>query len=155
LLALLTHWAGREEDSRVWADSLQRVADREITALEAGLDPFVQRARAYAYRSIANALSRRPAEAVRDARRALELLPISRDAVDAPRWQVLVVTALILAGDRDAAFRVLDAIASVPSDLSAAGLRINPIYDSLRDDARYPALLRKLEAAERRGSGTL
>ena len=154
LLALLSHWAGREPETRHWADSLQRTADREIARLEAGLDPFVQRARAYAERGVAHALSGRPAEAVRDARRSLELLPISRDAVDAPRWHVQTATAYLLAGDRDAAFRVLDALASVPSPLSAASLRLNPVYDSLRDDPRYPPLFAKLEAAERRGTGT-
>ena len=154
LLALLAHWAGREEDSRVWADSLQRAADRVIAELESGLDPFVQRAEVYAYRGIAHALSGRPDEAVRDGRRAMELLPISRDAVDASRRHILVATAFVLAGDRDAAFRLLDALAAVPSPLSSASLRLNPVYDSLRDDPRYPELLEKLEAAERSGSGT-
>jgi serine/threonine-protein kinase len=154
LLALLAHWAGREEDSRVWADSLQRAANREIAELEAGLDPFIQRAQVYAYRGIANALSGQPAEAVRDARRALDLLPISRDAVDAPRVHVQTAAAFLLAGDRESAFHVLDMLASVPSDLSSARLRLNPVYDSLRDDPRYAALLRKLEAAERSGTGT-
>lgn len=154
LLGLLSHWAGREQETRHWADSLQRAADREIARLEAGLDPFVQRARAYAERGVAHALAGRPAEAVRDARRSLELLPISRDAVDAPRWHVQIAAAFLLAGDRDAAFRVLDALASVPSPLSAASLRLNPIYDSLRDDPRYPPLFAKLEAAERSGTGT-
>jgi hypothetical protein len=91
---------------------------------------------------------------LRDARRTLELLPISRDAVDAPRVHLLVPTAFILAGDRDAAFRVLDALAGVPSPLSSQLLRLNPIYDSLRADPRYEDLLAKLEAAERSGTGT-
>ena len=154
-LALLSHWAGREAEARVWADSLQRAADREINELEAGLDPFVQRAEDYAFRGIAHALSGRPAEAVRDARHAMEILPISRDAVDAPRAHVQIAAAFLLAGDRENAFRVLDALASVPSPLSAASLRLNPVYDSLRDDSRYPELLKKLEAAERSGTGTL
>jgi serine/threonine-protein kinase len=154
LLARLSHLAGREPETRVWADSLQRAADRKIAELESGLDPFVQRAENYAFRGIAHALSGRPTEAVRDGRRAMELLPISRDAVDAPRMHVQVATVFLLAGDRDAAFRVLDTLASIPSELSAASLRLNPVYDSLRDDPRYAELLRKLEAAERSGTGT-
>lgn len=154
LLASLSHRAGREPETRVWADSLQRAADRKIDELESGLDPFVQRAENYAFRGIAHALSGRPAEALRDGRRAMELLQVSRDAVDAPRMQVHVATVFLLAGDRDAAFRVLDTLASIPSELSAAKLRLNPVYDSIRDDPRYPALLEKLEAAERSGTGT-
>jgi hypothetical protein len=69
--------------------------------------------------------------------------------------QTEAANAFIVAGDRDTAFRVLDALASVPSPLTSARLRLNPVYDSLRDDPRYDALLRKLEAGERSGSGTL
>jgi tetratricopeptide (TPR) repeat protein len=154
LLALLAHFAGREEDTAVWADSLRLAADKEIAELEAGLDPFVHRAEAYAFRGIAHALSGRRAEGVRDGRRALELLPLSRDAVDAPEIHLEAANAFILAGDRDAAFRVLDALASVPSPLSSARLRLHPVYDSLREDPRYGALLEKIEAAERSGTGT-
>jgi serine/threonine-protein kinase len=154
VLALLSHFAGLPAETRIWADSLQRSADRAIAEAEAGVDPFVQRAEHYAYRGIANALAGRPAEAVRDGRRARELLPISRDAVDAPRMQVLAATVFLLAGDRDAAFGVLDELAGVPSPLSSASLRLNPVYDSIREDPRYAALLRKLEAAERSGTGT-
>jgi serine/threonine-protein kinase len=154
LLALLSHWAGREQETRHWADSLQRAADREITELEGGLDPFVQRAETYAFRGIAHALSGRRAEAVRDGRHSLELLPFSRDAVDAARVHVHTAAVFLLAGDREGAFHVLDMLATVPSDLSSARLRLNPVYDSIRDDPRYAELLRKLEAAERSGTGT-
>jgi serine/threonine-protein kinase len=154
LLALLSHRAGLEPETPVWADSLQRAADRKIDALESGLDPFVQRAENYAFRGIAHALSGRGAEALRDGRRATELLPISRDAVDASRTHVHVATLFLLAGDREGAFHVLDMLASVPSPLSSSSLRLNPIYDSVRDDPRYQELLKKLEAAERSGTGT-
>ena len=153
LLALLSHWAGREEDSRVWADSVQRAADREIAELEAGVDPFFQRAETYAFRGMAHALAGRPAEALRDARHALELLPISRDAVDASRVHLQTAEAFLLAGDREGAFRVLDMLASVPSDLSSAKLRLNPVYDSIREDPRYDALLRSWRPLNGAGRG--
>ncbi|CAN5869250.1 hypothetical protein BH20GEM1_BH20GEM1_10400 [soil metagenome] len=154
-LALLSRSAGRQEDVGVWADSLAAAAQREIEGYDsASVDPFVQQAADIASRGVAHALAGRTSEAVRDARRAMELLPISRDAVDAPRVHHLVADLYVLAGDRDAAFRVLDTLAAVPSGLSAAVLRLSPFYDSLREDPRYPALLSKLEAAERTGTGT-
>jgi TolB-like protein/Tfp pilus assembly protein PilF len=154
-LALLSRAAGRDQEARMWADSLQRTASREVAELESGsLDPFVQIARELANRAIGNALSGRRADALRDARRAEELLPVSRDAVDGPQAQRFVALAYVLAGDEDAAFRVLDRLASVPGPLSAGDLRTNPLYDALRDDPRYPPLLAKLEAAERSGTGT-
>jgi hypothetical protein len=140
----------------MWADSLAAAAQRQIDKLgtEAG-DPFAQRAQEIAFRGIAHALSGRSAEAIRDAGRAADLLPVSRDAVDAPRSLQLVAYCYILAGDESAAFRVLDVLASVPGPLSVASLRLNHVYDSLRDDPRYSELMRKLETSERSGAGTL
>jgi TolB-like protein/class 3 adenylate cyclase/Tfp pilus assembly protein PilF len=154
LLALLYHWAGRESATRLWADSLRRSTDRKIAELEAGFDPFMVRSNFFAFRGIAHALSGRPSEALQDGRRALDLMPLSRDAVDAPEVHLRVAVVFLLAGDRDAAFAVLDELAGVPGPLSSASLRLNPVYDSIRGDPRYAALLKKLEAAERSGTGT-
>jgi hypothetical protein len=154
-LALLSRVAGRDQEARMWADSLQRTASREVAELESGsLDPFVQIARELANRAIGHALAGRRADALRDARRAEELLPVSRDAVDGPQTQRFVVYAYVLAGDQDSAFRLLDRLASVPGPLSVGDLRTNPLYDALRDDPRYSPLVAKLEAAERSGTGT-
>jgi serine/threonine-protein kinase len=154
-LALLHRWAGNEDRARFYADSLLAVSERRIAELVSdSLDPFAQRAIYVAARGNAYALSGRSPEAARDARLALELLPVSKDAVEAENVLQPVAILYVLTGDRDAAFRVLDTLASIPSLVSAASLRLDPTYDSLRDDPRYAALLRKLEAAERSGTGT-
>jgi TolB-like protein/class 3 adenylate cyclase/Flp pilus assembly protein TadD len=155
-LAALHRWAGNEAEARVYSDSLLAVSERKIAELASdSLDPFVQRAVYVAARGVAHALSGRPTEARRDGRLALDLLPVSRDAVEAENVLMPVSKLYALIGDRDAAFRVLDTLASIPSLLSAAIVRLDPSYDSLRDDPRYAALLAKLEAAERSGTGTL
>jgi serine/threonine-protein kinase len=155
-LAALHRWAGNEDGARLYADSVLAVAERKIAELHSdSLDPFVQRALHIAWRGQAHALSGRSMEAARDARLALDLLPASRDAVEAENVLLQASKVYALIGDRDAAFRVLDTLASIPSLLSAAMVRLDPSYDSLRDDPRYAALVRKLEAAERSGTGTL
>jgi serine/threonine-protein kinase len=156
-LALLHRWAGNEDRARFYADSLSAVSERKIAELVSdSLDPFAQRAIYVAARGVAHALSGRSPEAARDARLALELLPVSKDAVEAENVLVPVATLYVLTGDRGAALRVLDTLASIPSVfLSGATLRLNPVYDSLRDDPRYTRLMQKLEAAERSGTGTL
>ena len=155
-LALLHRWAGNEAGTRVYADSLLAMSERKIAELHSDeVDPFVQRALYVATRGIAHALSGRVAEATRDGRLALDLLPVSRDAVEVENVLFPVATLYVLIGDRDAALRVLDTLASIPSLLSAASLALDPVYDSLRDDPRYAALVRKLEAVERSGTGTL
>ena len=155
-LALLHRLAGNEAETRVYADSLLSLSERKITELASdSVDPFVVRALYVAYRGLAHALSGRPEEAARDARLALDLLPVSKDAVDCNNVLEPAARLYALIGDRDAAFRVLDTLASIPSFTSAASVSRDPFYDSLRDDPRYAALLEKLEAAERSGTGTL
>jgi hypothetical protein len=154
-LALLYNWTGNDQLARFYADSLLAVSERKIAELESdSTDPFVVRAVYVASRGVAQALSGRPAEAARDARLALELLPVSKDAVESQNVLEPVSWLYALIGDRDAAFRVLDTLAFIPCLLSAASLQQDPRYDSLRDDPRYAALVRKLEAAERSGTGT-
>ncbi|HYO46164.1 MAG TPA: adenylate/guanylate cyclase domain-containing protein [Gemmatimonadota bacterium] len=155
LLALLHRQAGNQNASLIYADSLLAESERKIAELTSdSLDPFIQRAVYVAYRGVGHALSGRKADAARDGRIALELLPVSKDAVEAYDVMYLVASLYTLIGDRDAAFRVLDVLASVPAPFSAATLRLDPSYDSLRGDPRYAALLEKLEAAERSGTGT-
>jgi hypothetical protein len=52
-----------------------------------------------------------------------------------------VCTAL---GDKDAAFEHLDQAIS-DRDPNIVGLKSNPIFDGLREDERYRALLRKMQ----------
>jgi adenylate cyclase len=154
-LALLHRLAGNEAETRFYADSLLALSERKITELASdSVDPFVVRGLYVAYRGLAHALSGRPEEAARDARLALDLVPVSKDAVDCNNVLEPAARLYALIGDRDAAFRVLDTMASIPSFTSAASVSRDPFYDSLRDDPRYAALVRKLVAAERSGTGT-
>jgi tetratricopeptide (TPR) repeat protein len=155
MLADLCRMAGQERESRAYADSARMEFEWAIERLPTdSLDPFAQRARFLAGRGQALAYLGRSAEAVRDAGRAMAMMPVSRDPLEATNVLESATAAYIVAGDHDAAFRTLDQLASIPSDLSAASLRLHPLYDSLRDDPRYPALLAKVEAAERTGTGT-
>jgi TolB-like protein/class 3 adenylate cyclase len=154
-LALLHRQAGNEAETRVYADSLLALSERKITELASdSVDPFVVRATYVAFRGLAHGLSGRREEAARDARLALDLLPVSKDAVESENVLEPVSRLYALIGDRDGAFRVLDTLASIPSLTSAASVSRDPFYDSLRDDPRYASLLEKLEEAERSGTGT-
>ena len=83
----------------------------------------------------------RKEEALREGRRAVELLPVEKDAVD--RCLCVECLALIAAwvGDKDLAFEQLDRIIRLPSPLSYGHLKLMPFCDPLRGDPRFEKLL--------------
>src|SRR5881398_3374627 len=78
-----------------------------------------------------------------EARRATELLPESKDAFGGPEITAGVAEVYATLGDNDRAIEILDRLLSRPSDVTVQGLKINQIWDPLRSDQRFQALLQK------------
>jgi TolB-like protein/Tfp pilus assembly protein PilF len=81
--------------------------------------------------------------ALAEAQRATELLPESKDAFGGPEITVGVAEIYTILGDNNRAIQILDGLLSRPSALTVEGLKMNPIWDRLRGDARFQALLQK------------
>ena len=153
LQALLARLAGMAEPSQVMIDSLSAVAEERIADYREGeADPFRFQAQLTAYRGLAHALAGRRSEAERDARLALEMLPVSNDAIEGEIVLEIVAALYALAGNRDGALQALETLVSIPSKLGAGRLRFDPAFDSLRGDPRFDALIERAVAAERAGA---
>jgi tetratricopeptide (TPR) repeat protein len=83
-------------------------------------------------------------DAIREGRRAVELLPVTKDAIIGA--QLVQNLALIYAwtGEKDRALKRLDEAAKLPSYLSYGQLRLHPIWDPLRGDARFEKIVASL-----------
>ena len=79
--------------------------------------------------------------ALREARRAIELCPLSRDAVDAPGYQTMLALVYAWTGERDAALTQLEKIVRLPRGPDYGELRFNPWWDDVRTDPRFDTLL--------------
>lgn len=86
----------------------------------------------------------RKEDAIAEGRRALELLPISKDAING--GLLIEYLALIYAwtGEKDLALRQLENAIRVPSDLSYGQLRLHPNWDTLRGDPRFEKIVASL-----------
>jgi serine/threonine-protein kinase len=82
-------------------------------------------------------------EAIAEGKRAVELLPESQDALDGPQATVNLAQIYVWTGEFDEAFRLLDHLFSVPSNLTVPLLKLDPGWDPLRQDPRYQALIDK------------
>jgi len=91
------------------------------------------------------ALLGRDEEAVRAGRRAVELLPISKDADAGPFQLIELAKIYSRVGEHDEALRLIDQLLSIPCDLSVGMLRLDPVWDPLRDLPRFQALLEKYD----------
>ncbi|MBO0694806.1 MAG: tetratricopeptide repeat protein [Verrucomicrobia bacterium] len=83
-------------------------------------------------------------DAVREGRRAVELLPVGKDVIRGPL--LIEYLALIYAwtGEKDRAFEQLDTAAKLPSYLSYGKLLLRPRWDPLRGDPRFEKIVASL-----------
>ncbi|PYK72559.1 MAG: hypothetical protein DME44_04065, partial [Verrucomicrobia bacterium] len=82
-------------------------------------------------------------EAIAEGQRAVELLPESQDALDGPGATATLAQIYAWTGEFDEAFRLLDHLFAVPSNLTVPMLKLDPAWDPLRQDPRYQALIEK------------
>jgi serine/threonine-protein kinase len=83
----------------------------------------------------------RKADAVREGRRGVGLMPISRDAFFGPYVQLQLVRIYLLVGEPEQALDQLEPLLRVPFYLSPAWLRIDPTFDALRANPRFRKLV--------------
>ena len=85
----------------------------------------------------------RNADALRLAREAAASIPIEKDAVDGPAFQVGLAQVEARAGAPDDAIKRLRLLLSIPdgTDISIARLRIDPVWDLIRNRPDFQQLL--------------
>jgi len=81
--------------------------------------------------------------ALAEARRATELLPESKDALGGPEIAAGAAEVHAILGDNGRVIEILDELLSRPSAVTVPGLKVNPIWDPLRNDPGFQALLSK------------
>jgi TolB-like protein/Tfp pilus assembly protein PilF len=80
-------------------------------------------------------------QALHHARQGAEILPPSVDAVAGPMCEMRLAQVLAMTGDRDGAFDKLDKLVKLPFGLNAGDLKLNPMWDELRNDPRFDRIL--------------
>jgi TolB-like protein/class 3 adenylate cyclase/Flp pilus assembly protein TadD len=83
-------------------------------------------------------------DAIREGRRAVELVPVSKDAIDGT--DLIINLAIIYArtGEKDLALKQLAEAAPLPIDLNYGRLRLHPDWDPLRGDPRFEKIVASL-----------
>jgi serine/threonine protein kinase/tetratricopeptide (TPR) repeat protein len=94
--------------------------------------------------AVVDALLNHKETAIAEAKRAVELLPISKDAVLGPQIQINLAVVYAWTNESDLAFGTLSSSAQVPYGIFYGPLKRDPYWEPLRQDPRYEKLLAKL-----------
>ena len=91
----------------------------------------------------------RKEEAIREGRRASELMPVAKDAMNGANIMQFLGVIYAWTGEKDLAIKQINATLQVPSLLSYGELRLHPFWDPLRGDPRFEKIVASLAPKER------
>jgi TolB-like protein/Tfp pilus assembly protein PilF len=83
-------------------------------------------------------------DAIREGRRAVELLPLTKDSIGGSFLLQYLTLIYAWSGEKDLAFEQLAVAARTPGFLSYGQLRLDPYWDPLRGDPRFDKIVASL-----------
>jgi len=91
-------------------------------------------------------------QAIREARRAVQLMPIAKDSLNGPTLVANLALLYAWTGERARALEQLEKVATIPGVLGGfvvtyGDLRFNPCWDDLRGDKRFDKIVAAAKAA--------
>ena len=86
----------------------------------------------------------RKEEALREGRRAIELLPVEKDSINGAHMIEFFAITAAWAGDKNLACEKLAAAVRLPGTLSYGQLKLLPFWDPLRGDLRFEKIVADL-----------
>ena len=83
-------------------------------------------------------------KAIREARTACDMLPVSKDAFAGPDLLTNLAIVYALTGEKDLALEQLEVVAKLPAGPNYGQLRLGPEWDSLKGDPRFEKIVAAL-----------
>jgi TolB-like protein/Tfp pilus assembly protein PilF len=83
-------------------------------------------------------------KAIREARTARDMLPVSKDALDGVGLITNLATVYALTGEKDLALEQLEIVTKLPAGPNYGQLRLDPEWDSLRGNPRFEKIVASL-----------
>jgi len=127
---------GDSAKARLYADSARVVFEQQVRDAP-------QDAQRRVFLGLALAYVGRKEAAIREGRRAVELLPVSRSPRDGPYMQHQLARIYILVGEQEDALDELEPLLKIPYHLSPAWLKIDPSFTPLRGNPRFERLVKR------------
>jgi serine/threonine-protein kinase len=125
-------------------DAAQHAFEEAGRVVEADLARWPDDAKTIMMLAFVHVALGRKEDALREGRRAVGLLPISKDAYDGPILATNLAAIYAQVGEPDLALEQLATLVEVPNGPTRGTLRAEPEWDSLRDDPRFEKIVASL-----------
>jgi TolB-like protein/Flp pilus assembly protein TadD len=125
-------------------ETAQHAFEEARRVVEADLAQWPDDAKAIMMSALIHSALGRKEDALREGRRAVELLSISKDAYDGPILATNLAAIYAQVGEHDLALEQLDTLVEVPNGPTPGTLLVEPEWDPLRGDPRFEKLVASL-----------
>jgi TolB-like protein len=140
-LILLARVQGKDPDTKPsFADTREQVNQRFLAS--------PANAKLLSNLAVIDALLKRKADAIAEAKRAVEMLPVSKDAVEGPGVLMNLAAVYTWTSEPDSAFELLETLIKMPAGLYYGNLKGDLYWEPLRKDSRFAKLLAELAPKE-------
>jgi len=135
----VAYWfMGQQDQSKIYLDSARVVHERLTQTAPHDIDN-------YSYLGLAYAGLGMKEEAIHSAKKAVELQPISKNALFAPDRHKWLASIYSMVGEYDKALDEIEFLLTIPYSFTTWDLKLNPFWDPLRDNPRFQELIEKYE----------
>jgi tetratricopeptide (TPR) repeat protein len=134
IIAFLYFLAGNTSLSKVYADSA-------IMDIKEKIKEFPDDDRFYASLGFCYVYNGNFKEAIACGKKAVALKPVKLDALQGAIKEEDLMNIYVLTGNTDLALDKMENLLSIPSDLHAGRIMIDPVYDKLRDLPRFKQII--------------
>jgi serine/threonine protein kinase/tetratricopeptide (TPR) repeat protein len=141
---LVARMKGDEDGARAAFNAARTEQERIVRAQP---DDFTQSVELCFLGLIDAALGRKQ-EALSEGLRAVELLPLTKNALDGADIIYFYTAICAQVGERDLAIEQLKTVAKIPAGASYGELRLDPLWDPLRGDPRFEKIVASLAPKE-------
>jgi len=128
--------AGDEAGARKVFENAKRIAERDIQERPNDANAHANLAGVLAW------LGQKDV-ALAEIKRAQELLPESKDAFEGPQITEGLAQIYAISGDASGAVSILDGLLQRPSTVTVQTLKLNPVWDGIRNDPQFRALIER------------
>jgi TolB-like protein/Tfp pilus assembly protein PilF len=134
---LLARLQGEQPDTNVSFLQTRAELDQKVQKSPGGASLLSQLA-------VVDALLSNKEAAIAEAKRAVEMLPISNDAVSGPDMLINLAVVYAWTDELNLAFETLSSLTKIPNGIFYGDLKLERYFDPLRNDPRFDKMLAEL-----------